>query len=37
MEDESLLNDDNLKDVVITLQNKNDSTDLRLSLVLLKH
>ncbi|MEO5911628.1 MAG: hypothetical protein ABIP95_12115 [Pelobium sp.] len=36
MEDEGLLNNDNLKDVVITLQNKNDSTDVRPTLVLLK-
>ena len=36
MEDEGLLNDDNLKDVVLTLQNKNDSTDVRPTLVLLK-
>ena len=36
MEDEGLLNDDNLKDVVVTLQNKNDNTDLRPTLVLLK-
>lgn len=36
MEDEGLLNDDNLKDVVVTLQNKNDKTDLRPTLVLLK-
>ncbi|MFD2287122.1 hypothetical protein GJU39_10765 [Pedobacter petrophilus] len=36
MEDEGLLDQDNLKDVVITLQNKNDSTDVRPTLVLLK-
>ncbi len=36
MEDEGLLNDDNLKDVVVTFQNKNDSTDVRPTLVLLK-
>ncbi|WP_051224141.1 hypothetical protein [Flavobacterium tegetincola] len=36
MQDEGLLNDDDLKDVVVTLQNKNDSTDVRPTLVLLK-
>lgn len=36
MEDEGLLDGDNLKDVVVTLQNKNDSTDVRPTLVLLK-
>ncbi|TDG35607.1 hypothetical protein EZJ43_13385 [Pedobacter changchengzhani] len=36
MEDEGLLDNDNLKDVVVTLQNKNDSTDVRPTLVLLK-
>lgn len=36
MEDEGLLNNDDLKDVVLVLANKNDSTDLRPTLVLLK-
>ncbi|MFC3561415.1 hypothetical protein [Pedobacter jamesrossensis] len=36
MEDEGLLNDDGLEDVVLVLTNKNDSTDLRPTLVLLK-
>lgn len=36
MEDEGLLNNDDLKDVVLVLANKNDSTDLRPTLVILK-
>lgn len=36
MEDEGLLDEDNLKDVVLVLQNKYDSTDVRPTLVLLK-
>lgn len=34
MQAEGFLNDDNLKDVVIVLQNKNDNTDVRATLVL---
>ena len=36
MQDEGLLNDDDLKDVVLVLENKHDKTELRPTLVLLK-